>query len=111
MNPALPPTLVRTAVFFNNPDLPETRSEMALPLKLGDAIIGALDVQSKQSDAFTEDDIALFTTLADQISVAIENANAYEISQQTVEEMKELDGLRVNSWQICRMNCGLLSIR
>lgn len=90
------------AVFFNNPDLPETRSEMALPLKLGDAIIGALDVQSKQSDAFTEDDIALFTTLADQISVAIENANAYEISQQTVEEMKELD--RVKSQFLANMS-------
>jgi len=65
------------AVFFNNPDLPETRSEMALPLKLGDLIIGALDVQSIEPDAFSQEDVALFTTLADQISVAIENANAY----------------------------------
>lgn len=90
------------AVYFNNPDLPETRSEMALPLKLGGMIIGALDVQSKESNAFTEDDITLFTTLADQISVAIENANAYEISQQTVEEMKELD--RVKSQFLANMS-------
>jgi len=90
------------AVYFNNPDLPETRSEMALPLKLGGSIIGALDVQSKESDAFGEDDVALFTTLADQISVAIENANAYEISQQTVEEMKELD--RVKSQFLANMS-------
>ncbi len=90
------------AVYFNNPDLPETRSEMALPLKLGGSIIGALDVQSKESDAFSEDDVALFTTLADQISVAIENANAYEISQQTVEEMKELD--RVKSQFLANMS-------
>ena len=90
------------AVYFNNPDLPETRSEMALPLKLGGSIIGALDVQSKESDAFGEDDVTLFTTLADQISVAIENANAYEISQQTVEEMKELD--RVKSQFLANMS-------
>lgn len=90
------------AVFFNNPDLPETRSEMALPLKLGGVIIGALDVQSKESNAFTEADVTLFTTLADQISVAIENANAYEISQQTVEEMKELD--RVKSQFLANMS-------
>ncbi len=90
------------AVFFNNPDLPVTRSEMALPLKLGDLIIGALDVQSIEPDAFSQEDVALFTTLADQISVAIENANAYEISQQTVEEMKELD--RVKSQFLANMS-------
>ncbi|HNR01053.1 MAG TPA: response regulator [Anaerolineaceae bacterium] len=90
------------AVFFNNPDLPETRSEMALPLKLGDLIIGALDVQSIEPDAFTQEDIALFTTLADQISVAIENANAYEVSQQNLEEMKELD--RVKSQFLANMS-------
>ena len=90
------------AVFFNNPDLPATRSEMALPLKLGGVIIGALDVQSTESNAFTEADVTLFTTLADQISVAIENANAYEISQQTLEEMKELD--RVKSQFLANMS-------
>lgn len=90
------------AVFFNNPDLPETRSEMALPLKLGDLIIGALDVQSIEPDAFSQEDVALFTTLADQISVAIENANAYEITQQTLDEMKELD--RVKSQFLANMS-------
>jgi len=90
------------AVFFNNPDLPETRSEMALPLKLGDLIIGALDVQSVEPDAFSQEDIALFTTLADQVSVAIENANAYEVSQQNLEEMKELD--RVKSQFLANMS-------
>lgn len=90
------------AVFFNNPDLPATRSEMALPLKLGGVIIGALDVQSTESNAFTEADVTLFTTLADQISVAIENANAYEISEQTLEEMKELD--RVKSQFLANMS-------
>ena len=90
------------AVFFNNPDLPETKSEMAIPLKLGESVIGALDVQSVDSDAFTNEDIALFTTLADQISVAIENANAYEISQRTLEELREVD--RVKSQFLANMS-------
>ncbi len=63
------------AVFFNNPDLPLTRSEMALPLKVNELVIGALDVQSTQSDAFSEEDIQLFTILADQVAVAIYNNN------------------------------------
>jgi len=74
------------AVYFSNPDLPETRSEMALPLKVGDLVIGALDVQSTVSNAFTQEDIALFTTLADQIAVAIRNNELYS---QTVQALKE----------------------
>jgi nitrate/nitrite-specific signal transduction histidine kinase len=61
----------KDAVFFNNPDLPETKSEMALPLKIEDRVIGALDIQSTESNAFTEEDISLFETLADQVSAAI----------------------------------------
>ena len=49
------------AVFFDNPDLPETRSEMALPLKVGDQIIGALDVQSTEPNSFTQEDINILS--------------------------------------------------
>ena len=61
------------AVFFNNPDLPLTRSEMALPLQVSGQIIGALDVQSTQSNAFTSEDVSLFSILADQVAIAIQN--------------------------------------
>jgi transcriptional regulator with GAF, ATPase, and Fis domain len=60
-------------VYFNNPDLPETRSEMAIPLKVGIRLIGILDVQSIQKDAFTEEDIAILGTLGDQLAIAIDN--------------------------------------
>ena len=56
------------AVFFNNPDLPETRSEIALPLLDGKEVIGALDVQSVEPNAFDQEDINILTTLADQVS-------------------------------------------
>ena len=66
------------AVFFNNPELPDTHSEMALPLKNGERIIGALDVQSTEAEAFTEDDIQMLNLLASQVSLAIENARLFD---------------------------------
>lgn len=78
------------AVYFDNPDMPNTRSEMGLPLKVGDRIIGALDVQSTQPAAFGEDDIAVLQILADQIVVAIENARLFQGTQQALEEVQEL---------------------
>ena len=60
------------AIHFKNPLLPETRSELALPLRVGDRIIGALDVQSVQEAAFDEEDVAILQTMADQLAVAIE---------------------------------------
>ena len=61
------------SVHFNNPDLPETRSEMALPLKVGMKLIGILDVQSTQKYAFKDEQISILGTVVDQLAVAIEN--------------------------------------
>ncbi len=77
------------AVFFDNPELPNTHSEMALPLLLGDKVIGALDIQSEESGAFTKDDTEVLSTLADQIAVAIENARLFEQSRQTLQELEK----------------------
>jgi GAF domain-containing protein len=73
------------AVHFDNPDLPQTHSEMALPLRVGEQTFGALDVQSTQEAAFTEEDIATLGTLADQISVAIENARLFAQTQVALQ--------------------------
>ena len=78
------------AVFFNNPDLPDTRSEMALPLNLRGQTIGVLDVQSKQPGAFTENDIKTLGILADQVATAIENARLFTQTQQALNEAKVL---------------------
>jgi len=75
------------AIYFNNPDLPETHSEMALPLfQASGAIIGVLDIQSRDANAFTQDDIEVLTTLAEQVSVAITNARLYEETQRALIE-------------------------
>jgi len=76
------------AVHFENPLLPETHSEMALPLQVGRQIIGALDVQSREPAAFDEDDVALLQTMADQLAVTIENARLLNQMQQTVHELE-----------------------
>jgi GAF domain-containing protein/HAMP domain-containing protein len=75
----------RDAVFFDNPDLPKTRSEMALPLMAGGQLLGALDVQSIEEAAFTQEDITTLQVLADQIAIAIENANLFSEAQTALE--------------------------
>jgi GAF domain-containing protein len=78
------------SVYFNNPDLPETRSEMALPLRVAGQVIGALDVQSRETNAFSQEDISLLTILADQVAIAIENARLFSEGQQALEESRAM---------------------
>lgn len=66
------------SVFLKNPDLPNTRSEMALPLRVGGQIIGALDVQSTEPQAFSDEDVEVLSILADQVSIAIQNARLFD---------------------------------
>ena len=74
------------AVFFDNPELPDTHSEMALPLKSGGLVVGALDVQSIEIGAFAEEDIQMLTLLADQVSLAIENARLFAETRNALAE-------------------------
>ncbi len=76
----------RDATFFNNPDLPDTHSEMALPLVSGGQVLGALDVQSTEKAAFTEEDIPVLQLLADQLAIAIENARLFARHQAALAE-------------------------
>lgn len=80
------------AVYFDNPDLPETRSEMALPLRVGKVVVGALDVQSTEPNAFSEDDVEVLSILADEVSVAIENARLFEESQRVLADAQSAFG-------------------
>ncbi len=89
------------AVFFDNPDLPRTRSEMALPLKVRNRVIGVLDVQSEEPAAFTSEDVAALQTMADQIALAIENARLLEESYRTLQELERLYGERAReAWRL-----------
>jgi GAF domain-containing protein len=78
------------AVFFDNPDLPETHSEMALPLRTSERIIGALDIQSTQPNAFSSNDIEALNVLAGQVRIAIENARLYDEAQHSLAESERI---------------------
>jgi DNA-binding LacI/PurR family transcriptional regulator/anti-anti-sigma regulatory factor/putative methionine-R-sulfoxide reductase with GAF domain len=77
------------AVRFDNPLLPKTRSELALPLVGREGAIGALSVQSAQEKAFGEEDVAVFQTIADQLANAIANARLYEKIQEAYAEVEQ----------------------
>lgn len=80
------------AVFFNNPDLPDTRSEMALPLVASGQILGVLDVQSTEPKAFSEEDVATLQILAEQLAVAIQNANLFSETAKALDTAKATYG-------------------
>ena len=78
------------SVYFNNPDLPDTRSEMALPLRVAGRVIGSLDVQSTETNAFSEEDTTVLTTLTGQVAIAIENARLFGEARNALHESKAL---------------------
>jgi GAF domain-containing protein len=80
----------KDAIFFDNPDLPETRSELSLPLIVRRKVVGVLDLQSSKVSAFNYDDIDIFQTMADQIAVTIENARLLTESQLVISQLEVL---------------------
>lgn len=72
---------------FQNPLLPYTRSEIALPLLVGDRVLGALDVQSMKESDFTPDVIRTMQSMASHVAIALENARLYQEAQQNIREM------------------------
>lgn len=91
------------AVYFNNPDLPLTRSEVALPLNIAGQVIGALDVQSVEPNAFSQDDVQILSTLAAQVAAAIQNARTFEESQKLLHEAQSaVSGFIREAWQVMR---------
>ena len=87
-NPRIALDVGEDAVYFDNPDLPDTHSEVALPLRFGDEIIGALDIQSTEANAFSRDDVETFSVLADQVSVAIQNTRSLEQARRALRELE-----------------------
>jgi GAF domain-containing protein/HAMP domain-containing protein len=85
--------------YYPNPLLPKTRSELAIPLKIGDQIFGALDVQSEIINAFTQEDINILQVLADQLTVTIQNATLYSKTQQTLERHRLLHQITSSAGQ------------
>ncbi|MBK6793085.1 MAG: GAF domain-containing protein [Anaerolineales bacterium] len=91
------------SIYFDNPDLPDTHSEIALPLRYAGQVIGALDVQSIEANAFQPDDVNALSTLADQVAVAINNALTIEEAQKALAEAQSAIGqVTQEAWQVLR---------
>ena len=80
------------AVHFKNPLLPDTRSEVALPIKIGNRVIGVLDVQSKEPAVFDQDSVATLQIIADQLATAIQNARLLQETQESLSELERTYG-------------------
>lgn len=78
-------------VHRRNKYLPDTRAELAVPLISNNVVIGALDVQSRLSGSFTDDQISILRTMADQITIAIENTRLYQESIRRLEEIETVN--------------------
>jgi GAF domain-containing protein/HAMP domain-containing protein len=78
------------ALRFNYPLLPYTRSEISLPLYVGDRIIGALDVHSSQEAAFSEQDIETLQNMANQVAISLDNARLFQETNQNLQEMRNI---------------------
>ena len=78
--------------FMKNELMPDTQSELVVPLSIGDRILGTLDVQSKHADAFCADDLLVFQSLGAQIAIAIDNAHLYQRNRELaiIEERNRL---------------------
>jgi GAF domain-containing protein len=80
----------KDAVFFTNLELPDTHSEMALPLMSTNRVVGALDVQSTERGAFTPEDVQMLSLLATQVSLAIENARLFDETRRALSEAEAI---------------------
>ncbi len=100
------------SVHFNNPYLPNTRSEMALPLRIGPEVIGVLDVQSTQSEAFSQEDINILSVLSDQVSIAIQNTRLLEETRVALAETElAYSQLTSQNWTTLKKQAPILAYR
>jgi GAF domain-containing protein len=86
--PVVAMNVAAEGTFSKNPDLPETRSEAAFPLTARGKNIGVLDIQSTEESAFTQEDLEIIQTLADQIGLAIQNARLFAESQTAIRNLE-----------------------
>ncbi len=84
----------RSPMHRPNPLLPDTRAEAALPLQVGERIIGVMDVQADRKYTFTDTMMQVMQLLADQLAIAVESARAYDLSRRALEELRRADELK-----------------
>jgi GAF domain-containing protein len=88
------------AIRFQNPNLPQTRSELAIPIRAGKQTNGAVSVQSTLPEAFDENDIIVFQNIADSLAIALENASLFDQFESSLREIQQLNRqYTTDSWK------------
>ena len=94
------PDTQSSSVFYSNPLLPDTRAELAVPLLLGDQVLGVLDMQSERPHALSNEDLPAFSILAGQLAIAIDNARLFGVAAQAQAEVESYASrLTREGWQ------------
>ena len=88
------PDVTKSDDWLPNPELPETKAELAVPLRSGDHVQGVLDVQQNRSNSLSQDDIYVLQVIADQLSVALQNAQQYGLIQQRAQREQFLSNVQ-----------------
>lgn len=99
------------AMRVDNPLLPDTRSEIALPLIVGNRVLGALDVQSRQINAFKETDIETLQGMANQVAIALENARLFKETRESLEELRAVHQQYITNAWIDKMRSSRIEAR
>jgi GAF domain-containing protein len=100
MKPRIVLDVNENSAFLKIPELPETRSEICLPLVVHNKVIGVLDLQSSKTQDFQHENIDVFQSLADQIAVTIENARLLTESQLVISQLEIASSVEIRqNWQ------------
>ena len=99
------------AIGFNNPLLPYTRSEISLPLYVGDRIIGVLDVHSTQESVFNRQDLETLQNMANQVAISLDNARLFQETRQNLSEMQNIQKQYLReAWLDSNLPAGSMSL-
>ncbi len=96
--------------YMPNPLLPDTRSELAVPMIVGDRVLGVLDVQSDTADHFTDEDVQIQTTLAGQIATALQNANLFEEEARLLAEVDQIFNTSADAMRVVDKDFNMLRV-
>jgi PAS domain S-box-containing protein len=108
--PLIVSDVTKDEIYLADPLLPDTRSELAIPLKIEERVLGVLDVQSTQKNAFQPDDISVLQILADQLAVAVSNADLFTKTQELLNKHRLLRQISISASSSTNLEMALFNV-
>ena len=107
--PVVVPDTLTDPSWLPNPLLPETKSEIAVPIMAGDQVLGVLDVQNNVAGSLGQQDTELLGSIANQLAVAMRNARIYQQAENSIAEARSLVDIAPEAILIVDMETGLFA--